>query len=128
MRCLRNIGTLYRSLTVAVPVGFAASDRNRARKQGAAGSVLLLFLFAAPLPAQTIAPSIVAKQSNKIAPGSFQNIERHFNAQLSTLFDANEPLDLLGFTHGVQIDNFGVVFTAEVSLIRTPGLSPFQQT
>ena len=40
---------------------------------------------------------------------------------------ANEPWELLGDTRGVQLDDYGVVFTSEVSLVVTPGISPFRQ-
>jgi hypothetical protein len=36
-------------------------------------------------------------------------------------------VDLLGDTRGVQLEDYGVVFTTEVSLVRAPGISPFRQ-
>src|SRR5215831_18563502 len=64
----------------------------------------------------------------KVAPGSFKGIERRFNEQLTTLFDLNEPLDLVGPTRGISLEGYGIVFTAELSLVMTPGQSPFMQT
>ena len=64
----------------------------------------------------------------KIAPGTFTTIEKRFDQQFANLFDANDPLDLLGFTRGVYLDGYGVVFTTEVSLMVTPRPSPFMQT
>ena len=46
---------------------------------------------------------------------------------LVSLADVNEPLDLLGDTRGVQLEDYGVVFTSEVSLVITPTITPFRQ-
>ena len=62
----------------------------------------------------------------RIAAGTFTALEKHFNQRLSTLFDATDPLDLLGNTRGVYVDDFGVVFTSEVSLVVTPTVNPFR--
>ena len=71
---------------------------------------------------------ITAYKGFKVAPGSFKGIERRFNEQLTTLFDLNEPLDLLGPVRGVSLDGYGLVFTAELSLVVTPAKNPFLQT
>jgi hypothetical protein len=54
-------------------------------------------------------------------------LERAFNDRLVSLADVNEPLDLLGDTRGVQLEDYGVVFTSEVSLVITPTITPFRQ-
>jgi len=62
----------------------------------------------------------------RIAPQTFRDLERRFDSRLATLSpDPNEPSDLLGTTRGIYVDGCGVVFTAEVSLVRSPELSPF---
>ena len=53
-------------------------------------------------------------------------LERRFNERLSTLFESNDQLDLLGNTRGVYLDDYGAVFTAEVSLVITPSVGPFR--
>jgi len=73
-------------------------------------------------------PPITVFKGFKVAPGSFKGIERRFNEQLTTLFDLNEPLDLLGPARGISLEGYGIVFTAELSLVMTPGQSPFRQT
>jgi hypothetical protein len=90
-------------------------------------AIAVLLLACTPAAAQ-FAPSIVTNKSPRIAPGTFVALERRYNAQLSNLFDVNDPFDLIGLARGVQVEGFGVVFTAEVSLIRTPTLNPFQQS
>ena len=39
-----------------------------------------------------------------------------------------DPFDLLGNTRGIYLAGYGVVFTTELSLIRTPGYSPMRQS
>ena len=73
-------------------------------------------------------PTVASIKALKIAPGTFTTIEKHFDQQLSNLFDLNDPLDLLGFTRGVYLDGYGVVFTTELSLVITPRPNPFMQT
>lgn len=41
-------------------------------------------------------------------------------------FDLERPVEVLGLTRGIYIDGFGVVFMVEISLVPTPGLSPFR--
>jgi hypothetical protein len=40
---------------------------------------------------------------------------------------ADDPADILGSTRGLYLEGYGAVFTTEVSLVYTPGLSPFRQ-
>jgi hypothetical protein len=39
----------------------------------------------------------------------------------------DDPFDLLGGTRGLYLEGFGAVFTAELSLVVTPTVSPFRQ-
>jgi hypothetical protein len=78
-------------------------------------------------PAALTAPSLTAPKAARIPAQAISELERAFNDRLVTLADANEPVDLLGDTRGVQLEDYGVVFTSEVSLVRTPGISPFRQ-
>ena len=92
----------------------------------------ILLLALAPAWTQTTKtvalsnPSVPKARQFKIAPQTFRDLERRFDAQLEGLVqDPNAPVDVLGPTRGIYIDNFGVVFTAEVSLVKTPELTPF---
>ena len=70
----------------------------------------------------------VPARAYKIAPQTFRDLEKRFDARLETLVpDVNAPVEVLGFTRGLYVEDCGVVFTAEVSLVRAPGISPFQQ-
>ena len=79
---------------------------------------VLAALLAAFLPAYP-------QQKPKVSREALAAVERSFDSQLSQL-DKTDPVDLLGNTRGVYLDGYGVVFTTEVSLIITPGLTPFR--
>jgi hypothetical protein len=64
----------------------------------------------------------------RIAPQTFNELEKRFDGKLATTGGANDPLDLLGGTRGLYLDNCGAIFTTEVSLIVTPTTNPFRQT
>ncbi len=50
-------------------------------------------------------------------------VEKKIDQRLETLFD--EPFLLLGMTRGLYLDKFGVVFSAELQLVTTPGVGTF---
>ena len=54
------------------------------------------------------------------------DVERHFDTKLAGVGAGNDPIDLLGAARGIYLDGYGVVLTAEASLIVTPGLNPFK--
>jgi hypothetical protein len=76
-----------------------------------------LFLFAlalTPLPAQKATPS-----RSEIAA-----MEQSFDNRLRK-FSLDAPIELLGLTRGLYLNGYGAVFTTEVNLVQTPGISPF---
>jgi hypothetical protein len=92
---------------------------------------LIVFLLAASeQSAAQIAPmkvpSTVVRTTGKVSVSTMTALEKRFNERLAGLFDAGDPLDLLGNTRGVYVDGFGAVFTAEVSLAVTPAAGPFR--
>src|SRR5437763_12076405 len=96
----------------------------------ACGALVLLMLPAWAQDAKTVPiPAPVSLHPGiRIAQGTFTGLEKRFNQRLATLFEAGDPVDLLGNTRGVYLDGFGAVFTAEVSLVVTPTPNPFRQT
>lgn len=50
-------------------------------------------------------------------------VEKRMDQRFETLFD--EPFLLLGMTRGLYLDKFGVVFSAELQLVSTPGVGTF---
>jgi hypothetical protein len=94
---------------------------------------LLVLLTLAPVGAQSPRPAVVttpvataAVERPGIARQTFTEMEKSFDSQLSATGGAH-PLDILGLTRGVYLEDYGVVFTSEVSLIQTPALSPFRK-
>lgn len=43
-------------------------------------------------------------------------------------FHVEAPPDILGLPRGIYLDGYGAVFTAEISPLMTPGISPFRPT
>jgi hypothetical protein len=81
-----------------------------------------------PTPAGTAAapPVVAAQKAARVPLQTIGELERGFNDRLRTLADADNPVDLLGDTRGIQLDGYGIVFTTEVSLMVTPTVSPFR--
>jgi hypothetical protein len=61
-----------------------------------------------------------------ISRQTFIDIEKQFDARLSSTGGAH-PVDILGLTRGLYLEDYGVVFTAEVSLVQTPAPNPFRK-
>lgn len=80
-------------------------------------ATLLLILAFVPLPAQRALPS-----RSEIAA-----MERSFDQRLQR-FSIDTPIEVLGLTRGIYLEGYGAVFTAEVNLVQTPGISPFRPT
>jgi len=51
-------------------------------------------------------------------------MEKSFDQRIQS-YDTTDPFDLLGYTRGVYLENYGAVFTAEVNLVVGPAISPF---
>jgi len=86
---------------------------------------------AAPAVASAAAPSAAPRASvtptekSRVPRQALSDLERRLDIKLASLGGANDPVDLLGSARGIYLDGYGVVLTAEASLIVTPGLSPF---
>jgi hypothetical protein len=97
----------------------------------ALATILLLALASAaaqrPRPAAMTTPVAVAPAGRPgIARQTFTEMEKRFDSQLAATGGAH-PIDVLGLTRGLYLDDYGVIFTAEVSLIQTPPPSPFRK-
>ncbi len=76
---------------------------------------IFLTLALLPLPAQQSRPS----------RAEIAAMEKSFDQRLQR-FTIEMPIDVLGLTRGLYLEGFGAVFTAEVNLVQTPGISPFR--
>ena len=61
-----------------------------------------------------------------ITPQSFSDLEHRFDNTLKAI-NPVDPVDVLGSTRAVYLQDYGVVITTEVSLIITPSPNPFRQ-
>ena len=80
---------------------------------------------AAPAPAPRA--SVTPTEKSRVPRQALSDLERRMNTKLASLGGDNDPIDLLGAARGIYLDGYGVVLTAEASLIVAPGLSPFHQ-
>lgn len=87
---------------------------------------------AAPSEARAAAPvaappaTVTPTEKLRVPRQTLTDVERHFDTKLSSVGAGNDPIDLLGAARGIYLDGYGVVLTAEASLIVTPGLNPFK--
>ena len=82
------------------------------------------WLAAALLAAALAAP---AADNAKVSRAAMEAMEVSFDKRISGLI-VEDPIDLLGPTRGVYLDGYGAVFTAEVSLVVVPPISPFRRS
>ena len=61
----------------------------------------------------------------KVTRGSLVPLESGFDVRIAKA-GQQDPFDLLGNTRAVYLEGYGVVFTTELNLIVSPGLSPFR--
>ncbi len=69
----------------------------------------------------------LAAQRGVPSRGEITAMERAFDERLQR-FSLESPMELLGLTRGLYLPSYGAVFTAEVNLVPTPGISPFRPT
>jgi hypothetical protein len=53
-------------------------------------------------------------------------VQKNIDRKLELM--SEEPFSLLGMTHGLYVEGFGAVFTAEVQLVAAPSAGPFVGT
>jgi hypothetical protein len=93
-------------------------------------SAALLAVVLVPVWGQAAKP--VAATLPTVAPAPKPAIPRSVLRDLESRFDnsivtaAADPIDLRGFTRGLYLEGYGVVFTAEIDLIRSPTPNPFR--
>ena len=97
-------------------------------------SALVCLLAIAPLWAQDAKPAPAASPTLSapcvsgppITPQNFSTLETRFDSTLTSLNDKDQ-VDLLGSTRATYLRDYGLVLTAEISLIATPTLTPFRR-
>jgi hypothetical protein len=94
-------------------------------------AALLLFALA-PAFAQIAKPAALTNPTQPAKPvrlssALIRELEKTFDGRLGSMADPNEPVELMGDTRGLQLPDYGLVFTADVSLVKTPSINPFQK-
>jgi len=79
--------------------------------------VLALLLSAA------LAVTVAATGENLLTREMILPLEKRIDQRMETLFD--EPFLLLGLCRGLYLEKFGLVFSAELQLLSTPGAGTF---
>lgn len=74
-----------------------------------------------------IASSLAATGAGRVSRASVVALEKTFDVRLQSEVLENDTFSLLGWTRGMYIDGFGVVYSAEVQLAQIPGISPFHR-
>ena len=84
-------------------------------------------LWAAQPPRQVAAKTEVTQaEQPAVKRSAMQSVEKSIDKRLE-LTNPADPFDVLGNTRGIYLRGVGVVLSAEVDLVRVPGLSPFHQ-
>jgi hypothetical protein len=93
---------------------------------------IVLLLALSPASAQEPRTAAITKpvaaapnQHPGISRQTFAEIEKSFDGQLASIGGAH-PIDILGLTRGLYLEDYGIVFTTEVSLVQTPAPNPFR--
>ena len=81
--------------------------------------LLLAIAFAA-------APLVFGSDAPQVARVQVANIENQINGALAAMYP-DERYFILAPARGIYIDNFGLVFMAEVNLVSGPAITPFHQ-
>lgn len=74
------------------------------------------------LPALLLVPLLFGQSA--LDRNALVNAERACNKRLETMFD--DPYLVLGLSRGVYLENYGVVLTAEMTLMNSAPISPFR--
>ncbi len=69
-----------------------------------------------------------ATQKPLVSRAALAALEKNFDQRIYQRFGVDDPMDLLGTTRGVYLDGFGALFTAELSLVLAPTITPFRPT
>ncbi len=91
----------------------------------------ILVLAIAPAWAQLKKPvsgpgvALPASLGPRVTPQSFTDLENRFDSTLKAI-NPVDPVDVLGSTRAVYLQDYGVVITTEISLIITPSANPFR--
>jgi hypothetical protein len=78
-------------------------------------------------PSALTNPTVAPKPVPRLSASILGELEKTFDIRLAGMADPNEPVELMGDTRGLQLPDYGLVFTTDVSLVKTPSINPFQK-
>jgi len=82
-------------------------------------------LAAVLLTGMLLAHAALPGATPRVSRAAMQDIERTFDQRIQR-YSIDAPIDLLGATRGVYLENYGAVLSTEVNLVVGPVLSPFR--
>ena len=82
-------------------------------------------LLAVPFLLLGIAASAIASDAPRVPRTTLAVAEKSLDNRFAGLWSDN-PFIMLGPTRGIYLEGYGAVFTAEVSLVMTPSITPFR--
>ena len=82
-------------------------------------STVFAVLIALTLPLGSIA------DKPKVSRDQIAKMEKIIDAKLSAVDSKDYPVEVVGLTQGMYVNGFGAVFSGEVNLAPTAGISPF---
>ncbi|MEZ5401726.1 MAG: hypothetical protein R2729_18780 [Bryobacteraceae bacterium] len=72
-----------------------------------------------------LAAAAVLTAAPTVSRNELRGLERRFDESIQR-FNIDDPLDLIGPSRGLYIENYGVVFSSEVALVTVPLETPFR--
>jgi hypothetical protein len=77
-----------------------------------------------PAAKVSVAPALSAAETMRVSRETVAGVEKSLDGGIRAI-NVNEPIDLLGFTRGVYLPGYGVVFSSEINLVLTI-ITPFR--
>src|SRR5262245_58449051 len=72
-----------------------------------------------------IAAGLLLGAAPKLNRTTIAAMERSFDRRLVREVLDDDSLLIIGYTRGIQVEGFGVVYSTEINLVAAPGISPF---
>lgn len=71
------------------------------------------------------AATLALGAATRVSYSELNNLGKSFDRRIVN-YNPDQPMDLIGFTRGVYLDDYGAIFTTEVNLIISSGATPFR--
>jgi hypothetical protein len=71
------------------------------------------------------AATLALGAASRVSYRELHDLEKSFDQRIVD-YNRDQPMDLIGFTRGVYLEDYGAVFTTEVNLLLSAGITPFR--